>query len=69
MSYQDRPTEMLKRQQAANRLAARYRNPETGRRLFAHDAVFRAAFVRDMLAIRGELRSRLMAGQQLGGAA
>lgn len=53
-----RGTEMLKRQLAANRNAARYRNPETGRRHFAHVMPFRPHFVREMLWMRDELRIR-----------
>lgn len=58
MTHGERPTEMLIRQQAANRKAAQYRNPETGKRHHAHFDLFRAAFIRDILAIRKELRER-----------
>jgi hypothetical protein len=58
MRHAERPTEMLLEQQDANRKAARYRNPETGQRHFCHLKTFRAAFVKDMLAIRDELRRR-----------
>lgn len=58
MRIEDRPTEMLLRQHEANRSAARYRNPETGKRHHAHIAQFRPHFVREMLAMRAELRRR-----------
>lgn len=58
MRHKDRPTDMLLRQQQANRNAARYRNPETGQRHFCHLPLFRWAFVIDMLLIRETLRSR-----------
>jgi hypothetical protein len=58
MEHKNRPTDMLIRQQAANRNAARYRNPETKQRHFCHLPLFRSAFVLDMLAIRKELRLR-----------
>ena len=58
MTIAERPTEMLRRQQNANRNAARFRHPETGRRHFCHLPTFRAAFVVDMLAIRAELHRR-----------
>lgn len=58
MKHVDRPTDMLLRQLDANRKAAQYRNPETGVRHFAHIPTFRAAFVRDILAIRYALRMR-----------
>lgn len=54
-----RPTEMLVRQLAANRNAARYRNPEKPWiRHHAHVAAFRPWFVREMMAMRDELRKR-----------
>lgn len=59
MRIEERPTDMLMRQQAANRNAARYRNPETGKRHHAHIPQFRPWFVREMLAMRAELRRRL----------
>ena len=58
MRIEDRPTDMLLRQFKANRNAARYRNPETGKRHHAHVAQFRPYFVREMLAMRKELRLR-----------
>ena len=58
MDHSERPTDMLARQMTANRNAACYRNRETGARHFCHDSRYRAAFVRDILAIRKELRSR-----------
>jgi len=58
MKIPDRPTEMLERQQAANRAAARYRNPEIGFRHYAHDRLYRRFFVREMLEIRAELNRR-----------
>lgn len=58
MNYAERPTEMLLRQQAALRGAARYRNPETGHRHFCHNSMYRSAFVIAVLAIRSELRKR-----------
>jgi hypothetical protein len=58
MLHSERPTDMLIRQQEANRKAVTYRNSETGRRHYCHYALFRAAFIRDILAIRKELRKR-----------
>lgn len=58
MNIPDRPTDMLIRQQTANRKAIRYRNPETGWRHFCHDKLYRRAYVLDILAIRAELRKR-----------
>lgn len=58
MTHAERPTEMLKRQMLANRNAVLGHNPETGKRHFCHERLFRAAFVRDILAIRRELRNR-----------
>jgi hypothetical protein len=51
---------MLKRQLAANRFAIRYRNPETGKRHFCHLPYFpyKAAFLRDTLGLRAELKKR-----------
>ena len=42
---------------SAFRAAARYRNQETGRRHFAHDPTFRAAFVRRIVELRAALRA------------
>jgi hypothetical protein len=55
-----RPTDMIKRQLAANRFAIRYRNPETGKRHFCHLPYFpyKAAFLRDTLGLRAELKKR-----------
>lgn len=53
-----RPTEMLLRQMQANRSAARYRNPENGKRHHAHIPRYRPFFVGEMLAMRAELRKR-----------
>ena len=58
MNIADRPTDMLLRQHAANRSAAKYRNPETGKRHHAHLPQFRPWFVREILAMRSELRHR-----------
>lgn len=58
MTLFERPTDMLLRQLKANRNAARYRNPETGQRHHAHVKLFRPYFVREMLAMRAELRKR-----------
>lgn len=58
MSIESRPTDMLQRQLHANRVAARMRNPETGRRHFAHTLPYRPFFVREMLAMKEELRKR-----------
>lgn len=58
MTHAERPTDMLRRQLLANRLAVRYRNRETGLRHFCHDKLYRPAFVSDILAIRAELRRR-----------
>jgi hypothetical protein len=38
------------------RVAARFRNPENGRRHFAHEKVFRPAFVRRLVQLRRALR-------------
>jgi hypothetical protein len=56
MSYKikDRPTDMLERQMQANRNAAR------NRRHHAHLAQYRPHFVREILAMRQELRKRKM---------
>jgi hypothetical protein len=58
MNIEDRPTEMLERQLDANRRAARYRNPETGRRHCCHEPRFRAHYVREILAMRLVLKAR-----------
>jgi hypothetical protein len=58
MDIQARPTEMLERQMQANRNAARFRNPETGRQNFSHLLPYRPYFVREMLAMRRELQRR-----------
>ena len=57
MKIEDRPTDMLLRQQAANRAAAKGRDRH-GRKLFCHLMPFRPHFVREMLAMRAELRQR-----------
>lgn len=57
MKISERPTEMLERQMLANRSAARYRSA-SGKRHFAHDPMFRAAFVREMVEMRNELNKR-----------
>lgn len=64
MIHADRPTDMLLRQLLANRSAAQFRHPSTGRRHFAHDAVYRSAFVRDILAIRRALKDRAATNQE-----
>ena len=48
--------EYAQRTLSAYRTAARYRNPETGKRHFAHYDTFRASFVRSMLSLRSYLR-------------
>jgi hypothetical protein len=53
MNLESRPTEMLERQLAANRHAAR------DQRHHAHIDRYRPHFVREILAIRAELRRRL----------
>lgn len=58
MKIEDRPTEMLLRQLHANRNAARYRNPENGKRHHAHWMPYRPHFVREILAMRAELKQR-----------
>lgn len=58
MRIEDRPTDMLLRQLQANRNAARYRNPETGKRHHAHIDRYRPHFVREMITMRNELRRR-----------
>jgi hypothetical protein len=58
IKLEDRPTDMLERQLQANRGAARYRNPETGIRHYAHDPFYRRFFVMEILAMKKELRNR-----------
>lgn len=58
MRHSERPTDMLMRQLAANRSAARYRNLETGQRHHGHLPVFRPHFVNDIILLRRELRAR-----------
>lgn len=55
MQHSDRPTDMLLRQLAANRSAARYRNKETGLRHFCHEPIFRQHFVTDIVLLRREI--------------
>lgn len=50
--------EGMERQLAALRAAARYRNPETGRRHFAHIMPYRPHFVTGILELRRLLRTR-----------
>jgi hypothetical protein len=57
MQIADRPTDMLLRQLLANRKAARDRDAK-GRKKFPHLLPFRPYFVREMMAMRAELRSR-----------
>lgn len=52
MKLEDRPTEMLLRQMLANRSAARRRDHH------AHVLPFRPYFVREILAMRAELKRR-----------
>lgn len=56
MKHADRPMDMLVRQLAANRSAARFRNRATGQRHFCHEKTFRAAFVEDIVALRRAIR-------------
>lgn len=58
MKIPSRPTDMLLRQMAANRAAARYRNPQTKRGHFAHLLPYRPHFVREIVEMRRELRAR-----------
>lgn len=58
MRIEDRPTEMLERQLMANRLAARNRKDQYGRKTFPHILPYRPHFVREILAMRAELRRR-----------
>lgn len=51
---------MLVRQLAANRAAAKGRDKH-GRKLFCHILPYRPHFVREMLAMRSELRRRAAA--------
>ena len=50
--------EQYRRQLLALRESARYRNPETGRRHYCHDRLYRAAFIRGILQLRAALRGR-----------
>jgi len=54
MNISDRPTNMLHRQLMAMRLAARAHYPKS----FAHLMPYRPHFVREILAMRAELRRR-----------
>ncbi len=58
MKHSERPTDMLLRQLAANRSAARYRNPETGLRHHGHLPTFRPHFVNDIILLKREIRAR-----------
>lgn len=58
MKIADRPTEMLERQLLANRKAARERRDKYGRPTFQHILPYRPHFVRDILAMRAELKRR-----------
>lgn len=58
MKIEERPTEMLLRQLLANRKAARERRDAKGRLTFQHILPYRPYFVRDILAMRAELRKR-----------
>ena len=58
MLIPDRPTDMLQRQLLALRKAVRYRNPNNRRRNFCHLNEYRASYLRNILAMRGELRKR-----------
>lgn len=59
MNIADRPTDMLERQLAANRVAARGRDRH-GRKLFCHLMPYRPYFVREIIAMRRELKQRYM---------
>jgi hypothetical protein len=63
MKIEQRPTEMLERQLLANRKAARQRLDKYGRKTFQHIMPYRPHFVRDILAMRAELRRRNAAPQ------
>lgn len=56
--YESRSTDMLQRQLLANRRAARNRNPQNGRKHFAHDRIYRRHFVAEIIVMRDELRRR-----------
>jgi hypothetical protein len=58
VKIEDRPTEMLERQMLANRNAARNRLDRNGRKTFPHILPYRPHFVREILAMRAELRAR-----------
>ena len=59
MRIDQRPTEMLERQLSALRSAARQpRSPKFPARHFVHNPLYRASVVRDVLAMRAELRRR-----------
>jgi hypothetical protein len=58
MDIKDRPTDMIHRQLAANRSAARCYDTENNRRHFAHLLPYRPYFVIEMLAMRKELINR-----------
>lgn len=62
MKLEERPTDMLQRQLAANRAAAKGRD-RNRRKLFCHVLPFRPYFVREMLAMRCELRLRGVFGR------
>lgn len=62
MRIEERPTEMIERQLQANRNAARYRNPENGRRHHAHLMPFRPHFVLEIMTMRAVLKSRRKGG-------
>lgn len=51
-SLPDLTIEQAKHNLKMMRLAARYRRPETGRRHFCHDPLFRAAYVKDIFRMR-----------------
>jgi hypothetical protein len=57
VKHSERPIDMLVRQLAANRSAARYRNKETGLRHFCHEPIFRPYFINDIILLRHALRS------------
>lgn len=56
MEHSKRPLDMLLRQLAANRSAARYRNKETGQRHFCHLTTYVRAFVEDTLKLRAAIK-------------
>lgn len=65
MNIAERPTDMLLRQHTANRAAAKGRD-RLGRKLFCHLLPYRPYFVREMLAMRAELRARRPVGEKAG---